>query len=228
MKRCLQLLYAQCNSSHYTWSTYMKDHSMCHLHTHLFSSSAAIKKYIYNEYGPQPKLKSDKTSLHINRRGAHLLWSTDRSSEQATTYDSSKSYVNHAANKQLWTFLFIKKQKIVRAWNAQMDKSHCHSTKCFDSNPGGIIMVYSWQELNLRIYIDCDEERKKSRKIHKSGRVTHTVCNNIYQQTYRVQGNTGLEVGKVKPNKPLRDQSTTIHTYIANGIVPCAIQLTTL
>ena len=27
----------------------------------------------------------------------------------------------------------------------------------------------------------------------------------------------------IKPSKPLHDQPTTIHTYITNGIVPCAI-----
>ena len=83
--------------------------------------------------------------------------------------------------------------------------------------------------MNLRIYIDCDEEPKKAGKYTKVAESHIQYANNI-QQTYRVQGNrvTGLEVGKVKPNKPLHDQSTVICTYIANGIVPCVIQLTTL
>ena len=48
---------------------------------------------------------------------------------------------------------------------------------------------------------------------------------NCGENTGYMQGNTRWEVSKVKPDncKPPHDQSTIIHTYVANYIAPCAI-----
>ena len=47
---------------------------------------------------------------------------------------------------------------------------------------------------------------------------------NCGENTGYIQGNSRWEVSKVKPDncKPPHDQSTNIHTYVANYIAPCA------